>query len=311
MKEDGTTIIVGDLYPGIASRFSEDAAAFKTELERMVATHYVFIIDKGFQVTINGDVVRPRPTRLIFDKRSRPKGGGIQPFIFKTRADGVEVFLAVGFTRPIPSEDEIARDQEDKRYSSQDAGWTIVCNDRAVLYCDRSELTGWGEAGVPRYHTQIIAVSGIVEFRSDDASKLPTTTTKRGVDASSPLYLQVKNKMREGMRIFTDYTNKWKGRAEESKKQIEAGIPLSFGEIKSESARLNFRVTTKSVPPGEQYKPELPMPKKLEARKRRVTIIKELDEIRKVAEYLFEDVDKEPSAVGEECFDRFLDEASK
>jgi hypothetical protein len=117
--------------------------------------------------------------------------------------------------------------------------------------------------------------------------------------------------MREGMRIFTDYTNKWKGRAEESKKQIEAGIPLSFGEIKSESARLNFRVTTKSVPPGEQYKPELPMPKKLEARKRRVTFIKELDEIRKVAEYLFEDVDKEPSAVGEECFDRFLDEASK
>jgi hypothetical protein len=53
------------------------------------------------------------------------------------------------------------------------------------------------------------------------------------------------------------------------------------------------------------------MPKKLEARKRRVTFIKELDEIRKVAEYLFEDVDKEPSAVGEECFDRFLDEASK
>ena len=70
-----------------------------------------------------------------------------------------------------------------------DAGWTIICNDRAVLYCDRTELTGWGEAGVPRYHTQFIAISGIVEFQSNDPAKLPTTTTKRGIDASSlPLF---------------------------------------------------------------------------------------------------------------------------
>jgi len=63
--------------------------------------------------------------------------------MFKTRTDdGVQVFLVVGFTRPIPSEDEIAREQEEKKYSSLDAGWTILCNDRSVLYCDRSELTG-------------------------------------------------------------------------------------------------------------------------------------------------------------------------
>jgi hypothetical protein len=312
MPQDGTTIVVGDLYPGIASRFSEDAAAFRSDLERMVATHYVFIIDRGFKVKINGDIVRPRPTRLIFDKRPRkPRNEGIQPFMFRTKTDGVDVFLAVGFSRPIPTEDEITNEQEDKKYSSQDAGWTVVCNDRAVLYCDRTELTGWGEAGVPRYHTQFIAISGIVEFRSDDASKLPTTTTKRGIDASSQLYLQIKNKMREGMRIFTNYTNKWKGRADESRKQIEAGEPLSLAQIKAEATRLPFNTTKKSVPVGEQYKPELPMPKKLEARQRRVSFIKEVEKIKSVAEYLFEDADKDPSAVGEECFDRFLQEASK
>jgi hypothetical protein len=264
MKEDGTTIVVGNLHPGISNRFGEDAAAFKSDLETMVSTHYVFIIDKGFEVKINGDIVKPRATRLIFDtKTSQPNEGKIQPFIFKTQDDGVEIFLAVGFTRPIPSEDEVASEHEDKRYSSQEAGWTVVCNDRAVLYCDRTELTGWGEAGVPRYHTQFIAVSGIVEFRSDDASKLPTTTTKRGIDASSPLYLRVKNKMREGMRIFTDYTNKWKGRADESRKQIEAGTALALEQIKAQAANLPFRLTKKSVPQGEQYKPLLPMPKKL------------------------------------------------
>lgn len=306
MKEDGTTIVVGALYPGIADRFSEDARSFKAELERMVATHYAFIIDKGFEVRINGSTVRPRPTRLIFSEK--PK---IQPFIFRTKTDGVEIFLAVGFTRPIPSADEIADAQEETRYSSIDAGWTVVCNDRAVLYCDRSELTGWGEAGIPRYHTQFIAISGVVEFKADDASKLPTTTTKRGIDASSRLYLQVKNKMREGMRIFTDYTNKWKGRAEESKKQIEAGTPLSFEEIKTKAADLPFAVTKTSVPKGEQYKPPLPLPKKIDTRKRRISFVKDVDDVKAVADYLFEEEDTDPSVVGEGCFDLILREARK
>jgi hypothetical protein len=280
----------------------------------MVATHYAFILDKGFEVRINRAVVKPRPIKLVFNSKLRPNKKGIQPFMFKTTTDdGVDVFLAVGFTRPIPSEDEIAREQEEKKYSSLDAGWTILCNDRAVLYCDRSELTGWGEAGVPRYHNQFIAISGIVEFKADDASKLPTTTTKRGIDASSTLYLQIKNKMREGMRIFTDYTNKWKGRADESRKQIEAsGVPpLSFIEVKAASARLTFVSTKRSVPQGYQYKPKLPMPKKLESRKRRISFLKDTDEVRAVAEYLFEDADKDASLVGEKCFDLILREARK
>jgi hypothetical protein len=312
MARDGTTIVIGDLYAGIATRFGEDSAAFKSELAGMISTHYALIIDKGFQVKINTDAVRPHPTRLIFDKRARlGDKPAIRPFIFKSQVGGVDVFLAVGFTRPIPSQDEVTREQEEKRYSSQDAGWTIVCNDRAVLYCDRTELTGWGEAGVPRYHTQFIAVSGIVEFRSDDAAKLPTTTTKRGIDASSQLYLQVKNKMREGMRIFTDYTNKWKGRADESRKQIDAGTPLSFVELKLEATRLSLTATKKSVPAGEQYKPMLPMPKKLERRQRRISFVKNVEDVRNVADYLFEDPEKDPSVVGEHCFDLVLKEARR
>jgi hypothetical protein len=312
-EEDGTTIIVGALYPGTADRFSTDSKAFKAELERMVATHYAFIIDKGFEVRINGDPVKPRPTRLIFSERAGgKKAPRIQPFIFRTKTDeGVEVFLTVGFTRPIPSEDEVMAEREEKRYSSIDAGWTVLCNDRAVLYCDRSELTGWGEAGVPRYHFQFIAISGIVEFKADDASKLPTTTTKRGIDASSRLYLQIKNKMREGMSIFTDYTNKWKGRAEESKQHIKEGTPLSFEEIKAKADSLPFSATKSSVPRGEQYRPDLPFPKKVESQKRRISFVKDVDDVRRVGEYLFNDDSTDPSIVGEACFDLILREARK
>ncbi len=310
LEEDGTTIIVGNLNPGIAEQFNEDAKNFKAALERMISTHYAYIIDKGFEVKINGDLVKSRTAKIAFASQISEKTPAIRPYIFRTTTDGVEVYLVVGFTRPIPSQSEIIDEQEAIRYSSMDAGWTVLCNDRAVLYSDRSELTGWGEAGVPRYHTQFIAISGIVEFRSEDARKLPTTTTKRGIDASSLLYLQIKNKMREGMRIFTDYTNKWKGLAEESRGQIRKGARLSLVEIKREAQRLPFHTTTRSFPPGDQYKPKLPLPPRLEPTKRRILFVKEVTKIRTVAGY-FGDPDMEPSDVGEKCFDTIYEEARK
>ena len=150
-------------------------------------------------------------------------------------------------------------------------------------------------------------ISGIVEFRSEDPSKLPTTTTKRGIDSSSPLYLQVKNKMREGMRIFTDYTNKWKGRAEESRCQIEQGVPLTLEQLKTSTEQLTFS-NTRTLPHGEQYKPKLPLPRRLERTTRRISFVKEISKIEAVASYLG-DSDLRPSEVGEGCFDAIYAEA--
>jgi Histidine kinase-, DNA gyrase B-, and HSP90-like ATPase len=311
MKQQGTTIVVGTLHPWIASRFSVDAQDFESKLQGMVETHYATIINKGFKVSVNGAPVIPRPTKILFTRKARGSKKltkEIQPFVFKTKTvDGVEVFLTVGFTRPIPSVDEIENEQEKKRYSTEDAGWTIICNDRAVVYCDRTELTGWGEAGVPRYHTQFIAISGIVEFVGP-ASKLPTTTTKRDVDASSQLYLQIKNKMREGMRVFTDYTNKWKTRADESKKYVKAGTLLTLEEIKVESTHLHLSSTTTSVPPGEQFKPQLPLPTKIGPRMRRISFVKSVEDVETVSDYLFNETSIDASTVGEACFDMFLKE---
>jgi len=310
LAEDGTTIVVRNLYPGIAKQFGEDGMAFKTELEDMVSTHYAYIIDKGLEVKINGDPVEPRAARIRFEKPVSKEAPVVRPYIFRTGMDGTEVFLVVGFTRGIPSQSEILDQQESVKYSSVDAGWTVLCNDRAVVYCDRSELTGWGEAGVPRYHTQFIAISGIVEFRSEDPRGLPTTTTKRGIDASAPVYLQVKNKMREGMRIFTDFTNKWKTREEEARDYIKRGAPLSLDEIKAQAGGLPFKPTRKYFPGGEQYRPVLPLPPMLEPTKRRICFTKDVSKIRNVGEYLG-DSDMEPSDVGEKCFDTVYEEARK
>jgi hypothetical protein len=309
MKEDGTEILIKQLHGGIASQFGKDYEAFAADLTRKIASHYAFIIDKGLTVKINGKVVVPKPTKLVFAKDNGKQA--IRPFLYRTDYDGVNVFLAVGFTRPIPSQESVIDEQQERKYSSLDAGWTILCNDRAVLYCDKTELTGWGEAGVPGYHTQFTAISGIVEFVSNDASKLPTTTSKRGIDASSTLYLKVKNKMREGMAIFTDYTNKWKGRTDEAKAHMEDAPAIPLTALKERSEKLQFTKVGSKTHPGEQYKPKLPIPVDRERNIAPIHFRKPVNEVEILAEYLFDDVRKAPSKVGEKCFDEMLKEAKK
>ncbi len=311
-KEDGTTIFIDELNENIEILFGKDKENFARELTRKIQTHYAFIINKGFQIEINEKRVVPKPTELVFNETQNEKGTdtAIRPYIYRTNRDGVNIFLSVGFTRPIPSQEEVNDEQEEKRYSSLDAGWTIICNDRAVLYCDRTELTGWGEAGVPRYHTQFIAISGIVEFQSNDASKLPTTTTKRGIDASSSLYLQVKNKMREGMSIFTNYTNKWKGNVSKSQQHIASGTPYTLEKIKTESEKLKLNPVRSGLQ-GKQFKPKLPLPKSELSSKKTISYSKDSDEIRIVQEYLFGEDEVSPSRVGEKCFDQMLREAQQ
>ena len=149
-----------------------------------------------------------------------------------------------------------------------------------------------------------------MEFRSDDPAKLPTTTTKRGIDASSRLYLQVKNRMREGMKIFTDYTNKWKTNVRVSKTHISEGTRLSFSDVKAKTRNLSFRKVKKGVG-GELYKPVLPMPEPKTTTRTRISFSKEVVDVETVSEHLFGRPGVKPDKVGEKCFDQVLREARK
>ena len=308
-KEDGTTIAISKLNGGIATRLGENREDFTRELTQKIKTHYAFILEKGFQVKINGNEVEAKTTRLIFDDT----GSGsdvIKPYIFKATDNGVDVFLCVGFKESIPSQEEIYEEQKKRRFSSADTGWTIICNDRAVLYHDRTVLTGWGDMTVPKYHTQFIAIAGIVEFKSDNAANLPTTTTKRGINASLPLYLEVRQRMIEGMLVFTNYTNKWKGRADESRLYTEEKPQCTLDEIKLKFQDLETTNLHRGIG-GRHFKPELPLPKPVRSSKRRISYSKDLDDIDAVQNYLFGEEKVKPSQVGEKCFDLMLEEAER
>ena len=307
----GTSIVVESLREPVRKQFS--SGVFMNDFRETLSTYYAFIMSKGFQVFLNAELIEPKSLRLLYAKGSDKalKTHRIEPFIYQAYHDGVEVFLAVGFTRLIPSSAEADEGKENykERYSSADAGWTIVCNDRTVLYCDKTHITGWGVSGVPRYHSQFVAISGIAIFTAEDPQLLPTTTTKRGVDSDSELYQLVKDKMMEGMKLFTSYTNKWKSAelVEKSRNQFRKTSSASVKEIRARSSKVKM-TRTRGLNEGKQHKPLLPRPR-ADRREERISFVKPSVEVRRVSKYLFDRADEKPSHVGEKCFDLLHEEA--
>lgn len=313
-KGGGTIITVKDLNPEISEHFS--AESFQDQLFDKIQSHYSIIIQKGLHIEINGTEVKPKTIEIRFAKKDDSDGTVVRPYIFKGKEDDVEVFLAIGLREPIPGIEQILAEQDSVQFSSDYAGWTVICNDRVVLYCNRDELTGWGIATIPRYHTQFIAISGIVEFRGNPKN-LPTTTTKRGLDFSSAIYQRTLDHMREGMRLFIDFTNKWKTREDEAKLKVSPAPALSFSEIHdySEKKEVIQFAKVRTGLTGEQYRPKLPLPPS-DAFDVRISYIREKSKVIQLAEELlpnFEELNIKdmPRLVGEKSFDNTFKELVK
>lgn len=163
---------------------ADKLAKFCEELIKAIQQSYSFILQKGFSIKVNDEAVQPLPIELLVSESL--SGDSLKPFLYQATYGDVSVSLAIGFYAPPPSPEDLD-DENEMRRSSADAGWTIVCNDRVVLYNDKSHLTGWGEAGVPRYHTQFIGIRGIVLFESNNPKNLPMTTFMCKIPSASRL----------------------------------------------------------------------------------------------------------------------------
>jgi hypothetical protein len=77
----------------------------------------------------------------------------------------------------------------------ESAGWYVICNGRIVLAADKTEVTGWGAAVLPTFQPKFRPFVGVALFLSDDASLLPWTTSKRGLNRESILFQEVRGRM--------------------------------------------------------------------------------------------------------------------
>ncbi len=304
--EDGTTITVSKLYPSISKQFDSSESNFIDDLKNSISHTFSLIMNKGFRIFINNDEISPVSLDLLSVEDLSENGeAAISPYVYKGKVGAVDVKLAIGFYRPLASLSEIEESGsvESKR---ENAGITVICNDRVILYKNKDKKTGWGVAGVPSFHNQFISIAGIVIFSSHDSNELPLTTTKRGIDLGSDVYWHALEYIRKGLKKFTDFTNHWKGREKE--------VTQAFMNAKSTNTLdfIDHKVETnlRKVPRTEdeyQYHPNLPKPE-FHSDSIRIAFQKKKADVKKLNEFYFEEDEKTPSDLGSWCFDQALDE---
>ena len=254
-----TTITVYTLHEDVAAHFSKPA--WIEEFRKSVSQHYSIILEKGFTVSVGDGVTPPiqvtgEPFRLLETPAQGDKA--IRPYIYIGKLSGVDVEIYVGLYRQLPTSEELDQEEE-TRGESDDAGWTVACNDRVVIWKDKTRLTGWGEATVPNYHGQFIAITGIVLLKCDDPRKLPLTTTKRGIDAGSIVYSEVKDLMRESTKQLTSFTNQWKKFPAKLETIYQQSEYVDLPKLRTMPSTLALS-TLRKHPEMQQFRPTYPVP---------------------------------------------------
>jgi hypothetical protein len=236
----GTTVRVENPYDGIAAEF--DDARFADQLITDIGRDYAFILQKGFQITVNGHQV------LAYDVQFR-ESDQIAPVNLRYEDRGVEVRVIAGMAAP--PQDDITPEAE-PTYDPKYSGWYVLCNDRVVLAADKTDRTGWGTQGLPRWHYQYNGFVGIVSFYSTTPQLLPWDTTKRNLEVSDPRYRRAVAKMRLVTRPFTDYTNTRKGALVEARVIETRATPISVTRVREAPIREMMMLPELPVAPKER-----------------------------------------------------------
>jgi len=310
LPQKGTAITVFQLHDDVKSAFSDKT--WVDEFRKIVARHYSIIISKGFAVTVGTKEeidsglapIVAEGFRLLQTAATDEGGARIAPYVYAGKIDGVDVEIFAGLYRELLTEDE-SDEEEETRGRADDAGWTVACNDRVVIWKDRTRLTGWGEATVPNYHGQFIAITGIVLLSSPDPKKLPLTTTKRGIDAASNLYSEVKDLMREATKSLTAFTNRWKKFPQRLDEIYRGSEYVELAQLRAMPASLPMAVSRK-IGGMQKFEPKYPEPVQ-EKTSARVSFVALRDDISILAKHFFDEPKAKPGEVGEAAFKDALD----
>lgn len=177
-EEAGTDIKITNLRKEVKMRLA-DGTVHRT-LSKEISLAYTFFLDQYVRIKLNNQLVVPFDVPLGRWKNSPVSFEELQ---FHEGKVTVRIYAS------------LAAPDEKGHWSGERAGWYVACNGRLVLTANQSELSGWGINVTPRYHPKFRQFIGIVFFESDDGHLLPWTTTKRGLNRESSIYLRVRNKM--------------------------------------------------------------------------------------------------------------------
>ncbi len=158
--------------------------------------------------------------------------------------------------------------------SPKDAGWDIICNGRAVIQKDRTELTGWESTydleeessideafqgkTIPAFHNDFARFRGYVYIDCDDPNKLPLNTTKDSIDKQHFVYQYIFKEMRSVMGVVLPRLRKLQETIRECKREGKVPPNEEFHERKLTSyltaARTEFKLELGEYHASERIK---------------------------------------------------------
>lgn len=159
----GTTILVKNLHPEIKDNFK--LKTFEAELLEKIGSAYSLFIDKGLNISVNGNLAKSHIPTL-------PDSNNLKSSRKSFVKDGVRTLIIAGVNQ---SEEKGA------------GGWYVFCNGRMILEADKTSNTGWG-TDLRKFHQAVNPFLGFVYFQSDKLNQLPWTTTKDNVNFESAIY---------------------------------------------------------------------------------------------------------------------------
>ena len=181
----GTKLVVSELHKEVQSEIEEPT--FENRLRPEIAIAYSLFLNRYASVFLNGKVVNP--ITIPFGKSE-----GIEPGYKILQEDGVNVHIYAAVAERTSWEKEIS-------------GWYVACNGRLVVFANKDELTGWGTALFPEWHTKYRGFVGFTLFQSSDPYRLPWTTTKRGLNRESAVYQKARLEMQMAARPVLRFFN--------------------------------------------------------------------------------------------------------
>lgn len=202
----GTSIEIEDLPDETAQLFADTTwvDAFRDQISK----RYGRFIRKGLMIKVNDDLAVDGEVEIR-------KDGPIKEDRKFYSIDGVAIHFHVGQHVEHRFSAEPDYEKSNNALLTEEYGWTVLCNDRAVVMSDRSVKTGWDT----KFHTEFYGFVGVINFVSSTPSNLPWDTTKSDIDLNNRIYQVALIDMRK-------FAQKWRKLANQAKTYKRKGIPL-------------------------------------------------------------------------------------
>jgi hypothetical protein len=262
----GTRISIAELSEEVTRRM--DDGLFQAQLRDRIARTYSFFIGRVVEITLNNTNIPAE----IFEI-----GGNYASEKFKSGKVSCNITAGIAVTKG-------------DTFRDRNAGWFVFCNGRAVLFADKSSLTGWS-ATLPIFQPKHRPFLGTVFFVSSDPEALPWTTTKGSVNEDSAVWQEAKRHMTTVGRVVIGFLDR---------RYTDDGTEVASADLQDASGA-SVSVLKAAVAQTRSFKP----PTKPAPKEKKIQYMAKLVDIKKIAAHL-----RKPniggSEVGRFTFNYFL-----